>query len=65
MRFYYDGELTYEHRGAALAPLVGSQPFDQPFNVVLTQAWGGLWNAITAETPKRVTMVVDRVRVWK
>jgi hypothetical protein len=45
--------------------LVGSQPFDQPFNVVLTQAWGGLWNAPTALTPNRVTMTVDRVRVWK
>ena len=65
MRFYYDGLLTFEHSWTALAPLLGSQPFDQPFNVVLTQAWGGLWNAPTAETPDTVTMVVDWVRVWK
>jgi beta-glucanase (GH16 family) len=65
MRFFYDGRLTFEHSWTALAPLLGSQPFDQPFNVVLTQAWGGLWNAPTAETPDRVTMTVDWVRVWK
>jgi hypothetical protein len=65
MRFYYDGKLTFEHAWKPLAPLLGSQPFDQPFNVVLNQAWGGLWNAPTAETPDRVTMTVDWVRVWK
>lgn len=65
MRFYYDDVLTYEHSWSAGAPLVGSQPFDQPFNVVLTQAWGGLWNAATAETPDRFTMLVDWVRVYQ
>lgn len=65
MRFYYDDTLTFEHAWTPLAPLLGSQPFDQPFNVVLNQAWGGLWNAPTADTPDRVTMTVDWVRVWK
>lgn len=65
MRFYRDDVLTYEHSWSPLAPLVGSQPFDQPFNVVLTQAWGGLWNAATVETPARFTMLVDWVKVWK
>ena len=36
-----------------------------PFNVVLTQAWGGLWDAPTDATPYRVTMTVDGVRVWR
>jgi beta-glucanase (GH16 family) len=65
MLFYYDGELIWEHTWAPLAPLIGQQPFDQPFNVILTQAWGGLWNAPTAATPDRVTMTVDWVRVWQ
>ncbi|MEZ0579551.1 family 16 glycosylhydrolase [Nocardioides sp. MH1] len=65
MRFYYDDVLTYQHSWSPLAPLVASQPFDQPFNVVLTQAWGGLWNAATADTPDRFTLLVDWVKVWQ
>lgn len=65
MRFIYDGNLIWEHDWAPLAPLIGNQPFDQPFNLVLTQAWGGLWNAPNKDTPDRVTMTVDWVRVWK
>ncbi|KAA1428242.1 glycoside hydrolase family 16 protein [Nocardioides antri] len=65
MRFYYDGQLTYSHAANPLLPLLGSQPFDQPFNVVMSQAWGGLWNAPTAETPTRNMMAVDWVRVWQ
>ncbi|PWN04723.1 hypothetical protein DJ010_03655 [Nocardioides silvaticus] len=69
MRFYYDGELTFEHSwnalDALLNPLLGSAPFDQPFNVVLTQGWGGFWNAPTTDTPDQVTMTIDRVRVWR
>jgi len=65
MRFYYDGVLTFQHTWHPLAPLLGTQPFDKPFNVVLTQAWGGLWNAPTSQTPDRFTMTVDWVRVWK
>lgn len=65
MRFYYDDVLTYEHSWSPLAPLAGSQPFDQPFNIVLTQAWGGLWNAATADTPGRFTMLVDWVKAWR
>jgi len=65
MRFFYDDQLVFEHVWTPLAPLTGSQPFDKPFNVVLNQTWGQLWNAPTAETPDRVTMTVDWVRVWK
>ena len=65
MRFYYDGVFTFEHSWTALGPLVGSQPFDQAFNVVMTQAWGGKWNAPTVDTPKAVTMAVAWVKVWK
>jgi hypothetical protein len=65
MKFFYDGVLVFEHAWRPLAPLTGSQPFDKPFNIVLNQTWGHLWNAPTAATPKRVTMTVDWVRVWK
>ena len=65
MRFYYDGRLCFRHSPTPDAPLAGSQPFDQPFNVVLTQVYGGLWNAPTDRTPDSVTMEVDWVRVWE
>lgn len=65
MRFYYDDVLTFEHSWTPLAPLTGSQPFDQPFNVVLNQAWGGLWNSPTDASADINTMRVDSVRVWK
>ena len=65
MRFYYDDVLTFEHSWSPLAPLAGAQPFDQPFNIVLTQAWGGMWNAATAETPTRFSLLVDWVKAWK
>ncbi|WP_183100797.1 glycoside hydrolase family 16 protein [Nocardioides pelophilus] len=65
MSFYYDGKLAFKHSWTPLAPLFGSQPFDKPFNVVLTQAWGGQWNSPIDETADRATMTVDWVRVWK
>lgn len=65
MQFFFDGSLVFEHSWTPLAPLSGSQPFDKPFTVVLTQAWGQLWNAPVAGTPDRHTMTVDWVRVWK
>ncbi len=65
MKFFYDGILVFEHAWKPLAPLTNPQPFDQPFNVVLNQTWGHLWNSPVAETPPRVTMAVDWVRVWK
>lgn len=65
MRFVYDGELCHEHAWTPAAPLVPPQPFDQPFNIVLTQAWGSEWNAVTPETPDSATLEVDWVRAWK
>jgi len=65
MRFYYDDVLVFTHTFSALSPLIGSQPFDKPFNTVLTQAWGGVWNSPVDATVDRATMTVDWVRVWK
>lgn len=65
MRFYYDDVLVFTHRFTPLAPLIGSQPFDKPFNTVMTQAWGGVWNSPVDATVDQATMTVDWVRVWK
>ncbi|WP_188113297.1 glycoside hydrolase family 16 protein [Nocardioides humilatus] len=65
MLFYYDGRLVYETRWRPILPLFGNQPFDKPFNMILTQAWGGAWNAPVAATPTKATMTIDWVRVWQ
>ena len=65
MRFYYDGELCFRHSWTPDAPLTAPQPFDKPFYVVLTQVFGGAWNAVTPDTPESATLLVDWVRVWK
>ncbi|UUW90390.1 glycoside hydrolase family 16 protein [Pimelobacter simplex] len=65
MRFLYDNRVCYTHTWTPASPLTAPQPFDQPFYVVLTQVFGGAWNAITAQTPTSATMTVDWVRVWK
>ena len=64
MRFSYDGRVCFEH---AWTPtnVTGSAPFDRPFNLVLSQAWGSLWNAPTAQTSGASTLVVDWVRAWQ
>lgn len=63
MKFFYDGTLCWEHAWTA-SGMTGSQPFDQPFYLVLTQAFGALWNAPTAQTPNDITMDVDWARAW-
>lgn len=65
MRFLYDNRVCFTHSWTPAAPLVAPQPFDQPFYVVLTQVFGGGWNAITDQTPTSATSAVDWVRVWK
>jgi beta-glucanase (GH16 family) len=61
----YDGQTCLAHELNPSAPLTGSQPFDQPFIVALTQALGQGSNAVTASTPLPATTQVDYVRVWK
>jgi beta-glucanase (GH16 family) len=65
MTFVYDGRTCLVHSGwKAAPPLTGSQPFDQPFVVILTQALGIGTNTIGASTPLPATTLVDYVRVW-
>jgi beta-glucanase (GH16 family) len=61
----YDGHTCLVDRWSAALPLVGSQPFDQPFMIVLTQALGITTNEFNpATTPLPATTQVDYVRIW-
>ncbi len=60
----YDGEVCVDHDIAPAPPLTGSQPFDQPFTLNLTQALGVGTNAFAESTPLPATTTVDYVRVW-
>ena len=64
VRVSYDGETCLDHDIAPAPPLTGSQPFDQPFTLNLTQALGIGTNAFTDGTPLPATTTVDYVRVW-
>ena len=60
MSFYYDNKLCYQHSWTPSAPLVAPQPFDQAFDLVMTQT-GGTSTVVGTS----VTMDVDWVRAWK
>ncbi|RYJ04530.1 MAG: glycoside hydrolase family 16 protein [Actinomycetales bacterium] len=61
-----DGTTCVDHAISPLAPLLGSAPFDKPFNLNLTQMLGSGDNALPAGTSiDEATMKVDYVRVWK
>jgi len=64
VRISYDGQVCLDHDIAPAPPLTGSQPFDQPFTINLTQALGVGTNAFTDATPLPATTTVDYVRVW-
>ncbi len=65
MRFFYDGKLCWKHAWTPRAPLSGSQPFDKPFNLVLTQLLYGVEDAAATGAPSTATLKVDWVRVWR
>ena len=63
MIFCVDGEtiLTYIR---TMAPGINVRPFDNPFYVILTLAWGGVWGGQQGvnEGALPATMSVDYVR---
>jgi beta-glucanase (GH16 family) len=63
----FDGTVCVDHVLNPAAPLTGSQPFDQPFFMALTQTFGiyANGNAPVATTPLPASTYVDYVRVWK
>jgi beta-glucanase (GH16 family) len=66
IKIVYDGHTCLTDSWTPAAPLAGSQPFDQPFLISLTQALGVGTNAFDpATTPLPATTEVDYVHVWK
>jgi beta-glucanase (GH16 family) len=66
IRISYDGKTCLVDHWNPASPLVGSQPFDQPFFIALTQALGiGTNQFDPASTPLPATTAVDYVRAWK
>jgi beta-glucanase (GH16 family) len=61
----YDGKTCLDHTIDPAAPLTGSQPFDHPFMIALTQMLGVGTNSVTSSTPMPATTQIDYVRVWK
>ena len=59
-----DGTTCVDHKIHAASPLQGSQPFDQPFVLNLTQTLGDETNTPVAGLPLPLTTEVDYVRVW-
>lgn len=67
IRFYQDGALCFRRSWSPLAPLIGPQPFDHPFELVLTWGVGGAsgHNAVTPDTKVPASLKVDWVKAWK
>jgi beta-glucanase (GH16 family) len=65
IKISFDGKVCVNHTIDPAAPLTGSQPFDHPFMIALTQALGVGSNAVTSSTPLPASTQIDYVRVWK
>lgn len=63
MRVEYDGKQCWSHVWTPTG-LSAPAPFDKPFYLVLTQAWGWLWNSPVGDT-RSSTLSVDWVRAWR
>jgi beta-glucanase (GH16 family) len=61
----YDGQTCLSTQWSPAAPLAAPQPFDRPFNILLTQSLAQTGAGISPTLPFPVTMKVDYVRVWR
>jgi beta-glucanase (GH16 family) len=57
--------ILIKYDGKTCLDTGGGSPYDKPFNVSLTQAWGVKKNAPTTATPFPSTLQVSYLRVWK
>lgn len=67
IKISFDGQVCLEHVIDPAPPLTGSQPFDKPFTMIITQTLGSLSGAnifSSLWTPLPQTTVVDWVRAW-
>jgi beta-glucanase (GH16 family) len=66
IRFFIDGDMCFE-RSWSSPGLLGGQPFDQPFSMILTMGvdlpWGP--NGVSAATELPATYTVDYAKVWR
>jgi len=60
-----DDAVCLDHTINPLLPLLGSQPFDQPFSIHINQGLGGTGNILDPTSPLLpATTQIDWVRVW-
>jgi beta-glucanase (GH16 family) len=60
----FDDRVCIDHAIHPARPLKGSQPFDQPFSIHLSQCLGGSTNRVNDKTVLPATTEVDWVRIW-
>ncbi len=60
----FDDRVCIDHVIHPARPLKGSQPFDQPFSIHLSQCLGGTNNRVSDKTVLPATTEVDWVRIW-
>jgi hypothetical protein len=66
IKVIYDGRTCLVHDFNPAWPLTGSQPFDRPFMIAITQALGVGGNGFDpGATPLPATTKLDYVRAWK
>ncbi len=67
MRFFIDGSMCWRRSWTPDHPLVAPQPFDQPFNLVLTMGVGegSGTNVVSPGTQLPATYVIDYVKAWR
>jgi len=59
-----DGRVCLDHHIDAKAPLDGTQPFDQPFSIHISQGLGSRQNKLSPNLPLPLVTQVDWVHVW-
>jgi beta-glucanase (GH16 family) len=67
MRFFQNGKECWRRSWEPDSPLVAPQPFDQPFNLVLTMGVGQQSgsNAVSEETDLPAEYAIDYVKAWR
>lgn len=67
MTFFIDGTPCFQRSWTPDSPLVAPQPFDHPFNLVLTMGVGeeGGTNPVTSATELPAVYTVDYAKAWR
>lgn len=67
MQFFIDGSLCFDRSWIPAAPLAAPEPFNHPFNLVLTMGVGSepASNRVTSATTLPATYTVDYAKAWR